>query len=496
MGDVYLARLEALGSVRRLIAVKFLRDVRERDVASLLREARLMAMLSHPNIVHVIDAGVDNGRPWFAMEFVAGLSMADLLEVAGQRLPPWVAARIVADLALGVHALHEARDERGNRLDIVHRDLSPHNVLVSWEGVVKLLDLGIARSQLQGATTQSGIVRGKLGYMSPEQASGQAVDQRSDVFVLGVLLWEALAGRRCFQASPDGELLARVIRADAPSLSATAADAPAALCEVAHRALHARPADRFASSLEMQRALEVAMRASDVMVGAYEVGQALAELTPDRVNEHEGWLRDANPSAGGKPLIAPRVSSLTLSITPDPRAGTATSSWGSRAVAVLLGAAGLATLGIVVSRRIPPRDGPKGDSSQAASAPPAPPLTASQIGPPPLASNPGSVQVGAPQAAATDIAKTALAQRTVTPPTPVSPTSIVAGVGTVSVVASPNWATIFLDGKIVGQTPLELRGVAAGLHTIEARALGTERQQRRVVGVVPGAVSRVEFSHE
>src|SRR5260370_6360250 len=209
MGDVYLARLEAPGSVRRLVAVKFLREVGGREVASVLREARLIAMLSHPNIVHVIDGGVDDGRPWFAMEFVAGLSLADLLEVAGQRLPPWVAARIVADLALGVHALHEAKDESGNRLEIVHRDLSPHNVLVSWEGVVKLLDLGIARSQLQGPTTQTGVVRGKLGYMSPEQASGLAVDQRSDVFVLGVLLWEALAGRRCFQASADNELLAR-----------------------------------------------------------------------------------------------------------------------------------------------------------------------------------------------------------------------------------------------------------------------------------------------
>src|SRR5260370_9843355 len=292
------------------------------------------------------------------------------------------------------------------------------------------------------------------------------------------------------------------MRAEVPSVSARAAAPPAPLCEVAHRALRARPADRFASSLEMQRAIEVAMRASGVMVGAHEVGQALAELTPDRLNEHESWLREAHRSPGGRPLVAPRVSALALSITPDPRAA-ATSSWGSRAVGVLLGAAGLAALAVFVSTRTP-RGSPKGNSSQplsssrtpAASTSLAPPIIAPQIGAPAPAPYPTSVPAAAIQSAATNTTKAALVQRTATPPTSVSSTLVVSGAGPVSVRASPNWATISLDGKIVGQTPLELRGVAAGPHTIEARALGTERPQRRIVGVVPGAVSRVEFSKE
>src|SRR5260370_34380399 len=259
MGEVQLASFEGVGKVRRLVAIKFLINVPDQDPAKLLAEARLTALVSHPNIVQILDAGVDHGRAWFAMEFVPGLSLAEVFKLASGPLPPWVGARIVSDLALAVHALHEAKDERGRRLDIIHRDLTPHNALVSWDGVVKLLDLGIARSRLRGATTTTGVVRGRLGYMSPEQAGGEAIDRRSDIFGLGALLWEALAGRRLFEGNTDNELLARVIRGEAPPLMAVAAHVPPFLAELTHRTLARDRAARFATALAMHPALALAL---------------------------------------------------------------------------------------------------------------------------------------------------------------------------------------------------------------------------------------------
>jgi eukaryotic-like serine/threonine-protein kinase len=315
MGEVHLARFEGVGKVRRLVAIKFLIDVPDQDPAKLLLEARLTALVTHPNIVQILDAGVDHGRAWFAMEFVPGLSLSEMLKLASGPLPPWVGARIVSDLALAVHALHEAKDERGRRLDIIHRDVTPHNALVSWDGVVKLLDLGIARSRLRSTTTTTGVVRGKLGYMSPEQAGGEAIDRRSDIFGLGVLLWEALAGRRLFEGNTDNELLARVIRGDVPALIAVAAHVPPSLAELTHRALARDPAARFATALEMHRALEVALRASGIIVGHHEVAHALAVFAPGRVDEHQAWLSEVESNRDGQVVPAPlRGPSATPSL--------------------------------------------------------------------------------------------------------------------------------------------------------------------------------------
>ena len=498
MGDVYLARLEAVGQVQRLVAIKFLRDADPKAAPGLLREARLTALLSHPNVVQVIDAGSEGDRPWFAMEFVAGLSLADLLVTAGDRLPPWVTARIVADLALGVHALHEAKDERGNRLEIVHRDLSPHNVLVSWDGVVKLLDLGIARSHLWGGTTNTGIVRGKLGYMSPEQAAGEALDRRSDVFALGVLLWEALAGRHLFRGDTDGELLARVIRGDVPPLADASANAAPKLAAVAHRALALRPADRFATALEMQRSLEVAVREAGVIVGADEVARAVATLVPERVHEHEAWLRAADSAPDGPDVLATKSGTVAVSITRDPTPRSGLGARRSLLAAAVLATAGLAVFvairGAQVSHQ---RSGermvdtsivvPVTVAAAADSIPAQSPPVSNAVVPSTAVAEGGPAPEGAPTPKARTIPTSSTAARA---------RAVSLDPGTLNVVSSPSWATISLDGKVVGETPLVLRGVSGGTHTLEARSLGTGLPQRRVVSVLPGAATRVEFAAE
>jgi hypothetical protein len=513
MGEVYLGRLEAIGQVQRLVAIKFLRDAASAGAPDLMREARLTALVSHPNVVQILDAGLDGDRPWFAMEFVPGLSLADLLadgtsaeggvvnSAAGSRLPPWVAARVMADLALGVHALHEAKDERGNRLEIVHRDISPQNVLVSWDGVVKLLDLGIARSQLWAGSTHSGIVRGKLGYMSPEQAAGRPIDRRSDLFVLGVLLWEALAGRRLFRGGTDGELLAQVIRGEVPPLEEAATRPPPVLVAVANRALALRPADRFATALEMHRALEVAVREAGVIVGADEIARAAAALIPDRVREHEAWLReaDANPTRAANDLLANKIGPVAVSIARKP---APPSYLGLRPLLVTLAAAVAAGLLLVLALRSPrlaehrASERTAGDGSM---------MRGSSGGAPTrvVPTESASLAVGIESPAARDGGGTAREDVPASKPRTLPTGSATArvesaslGPGTINVVSSPSWATISLDGKVAGETPLVVRGVAAGPHTLEARVLGTGSPKPRVVTVLPGRATRVEFTAE
>src|SRR6185295_345136 len=258
---------------------------------ALLAEARLGALLCHPNVAQVLDAGVDDGLSWFAMEFVPGLPFNELLEAGAGQFPPWIASRIVADACAAVHALHEATDEEGRALNIVHRDVTPHNVMVSWDGNVKLVDLGVAHSALRGSITKSGVVKGKLGYMSPEQASGATVDRRCDVFALGVQLWEALAGRRLFKQHNDSETLASIVRGDIPPLR-DMAGVPPALADVAAGALAIDPAARISTALDLQRALEAALGAAGVVIGAGDVARFLAHVAPERVREHVLWLRE------------------------------------------------------------------------------------------------------------------------------------------------------------------------------------------------------------
>ncbi|HEV3189777.1 MAG TPA: serine/threonine-protein kinase [Polyangiaceae bacterium] len=501
MGEVFLARLEAIGQVQRLVAIKFLRDVASEGAPDLMREARLTALVSHPNVVQILDAGLDGDRPWFAMEFVPGLSLADLLAEAGSRLPPWVAARVTADLALGVHALHEAKDERGNRLEIVHRDLSPQNVLVSWDGVVKLLDLGIARSQLWAGSTNSGFVRGKLGYMSPEQAAGRPVDRRSDLFALGVLLWEALAGRRLFRGGTDGELLAQVIRGDVPPLEEAVTRPPPALVAIAHLALALRPADRFATALEMHRALEVAVRGAGVIVGADEIARAAAALVPNRIREHEAWLRDADADVarGANDLLANKIGPVAVSIARKPAP-----PWylGLGPLLVTLAAVVAASLLLVFalrSHRLAEHRASErtaGDGSMVRGSSGAAPTSI-------VPTESASLSVGFASPAARDGGRAARENVPASRPRTLQTGSVTAPVesasldpGTINVVSSPSWATISLDGKVAGETPLVMRDVSGGSHTLEARVLGTGSPKLRVVTVLPGRATRVEFTAE
>ncbi len=184
-------------------------------------EARLAARLEHPNLVCACETGEDEGAPYYVMEYVRGKDARKLLRAAGRGrpIPLDVALSIVCGAARGLHFAHELRDDDGELLGVVHRDVSPSNVIIGFDGVARVLDFGVAKAARRCSETRTGVIKGKSGYMSPEQTVGQPVDRRSDVFALGVLLFELTTGTRMYRASGDLELLTMAAKADVPAPS-------------------------------------------------------------------------------------------------------------------------------------------------------------------------------------------------------------------------------------------------------------------------------------
>ncbi len=266
MATVHLGRLLGAAGFSRTVAIKRLHDGYAKDpefVAMLLDEARLAATIRHPNVVPTLDVVAEGGELLVVMEYVEGDSLAHLAKVVlhrGQRIPPAFAAAIVAQALHGLHAAHEARDRNGEPLGIVHRDVSPQNILVGADGVARVLDFGIAKAASRATSTEDGQLKGKTAYMAPEQLQHGSVDRRTDIFAAAVCLWELLASRRLFAADSPQETMARVLTADIDRPSKHGVDVSPALDAAVMRGLARDPERRFATAEEMAHALEDAVR--------------------------------------------------------------------------------------------------------------------------------------------------------------------------------------------------------------------------------------------
>ncbi len=468
MGEVHLAQLESVPGVRKLAAIKLVRaeGVSPGEQSALLHEARVVARLQHPHVVQLLDAGLDDGAPWIALEYVAGVSLREVLVAgAGGHLSPWLVARLLADACSGLHAVHEAKDEHGAPLDVVHRDVSPQNVLVSWDGVVKLADFGVARSTLQSGVTTAGTIKGKLAYMAPEQARGGRVDRRTDVFAVGVILWEALAERRLFVGENETETLARVLMGEVPSLATVAPHVPEPLGVIAARALAHEPDARFATARDLQNALEAAMRDARVELGAREIAATLAHLLPGRVHEHEAWLKEASNDE------APAVAASALEPTRDAHPVVVPRRRWLGVVAVVGATLGAFALGTRMART-PPVPAPTPTASAA------PPTPSSAIPPPSPDPTPMAPATGSSSASASATASGARPQP---------------HLGTLDVGSRPVWSRVRVDGKPAGETPIVGLRVAAGTHVVEAVPQGTGTPMKRAVVVSPDGHARVVF---
>jgi serine/threonine-protein kinase len=250
MAEVFLARAFGASGFEKRVVVKTLREelIGTPDLERMfLEEAKLQAQLSHRNLVQAHDVGMAEGRPWARLDWVDGVELASL----PLPLTPSVSRFIGAELALGLHALHEAVDERGRPLGVVHRDVSAKNVLLSRNGEVKLADFGIARATQLREQTRGGVRKGTYAYMSPEQVSGRALTVASDQFSLATLLVELVTGRRPFEAATPLETMDRIREANAPVLEGV----EPTLTKVVLRALSKDPAARYATSRDFRAAV-------------------------------------------------------------------------------------------------------------------------------------------------------------------------------------------------------------------------------------------------
>jgi serine/threonine-protein kinase len=300
MATVHLARVDGPGGFRRWFAIKRIFPHLMADdhlVDMFLDEARTAARINHANVVQVFEIGRDEETYWLAMEYLHGDPLREVLRRSAQRgarVPPAIAARICADAAAGLHAAHELRTSDGIPLGLVHRDVSPHNLFITDDGHTKIVDFGIAKTAERLAQhTCVGVLKGKLAYMSPEQVKGEPVDRTTDVFALGVVLWEMTTGQRLFRAETDLDTLARVFDCVVPRPSAIVPGYPPELEAVVLRALARRKEDRYATARDMARALERWLARSGEFAGVEEVASFVRALYPDRIARRDARIAAA-----------------------------------------------------------------------------------------------------------------------------------------------------------------------------------------------------------
>jgi len=306
MAEVYVARVRGEAGFETLVALKrMLPHLAEepRFVDMFLDEARLAALVRSPNVVQTLDLGrAKDGSLFLVMELVLGVSVSRLQKAAQARelaVPPSVAVAIVVEAAAGLHDAHEACHPDGRRLDLVHRDVSPQNLLVDERGQVRVTDFGIARALERRTRSMSGEVKGKIAYFSPEQAAGEPVDRRTDVYALGVVAWELLAGRRLIEGADTQETLERLQR-PIPPAQELGDELPPGLVEVVYRALEPAPEARFATADAFGEALRAAGQAAGVLADRPAVGAFVRQVAGEAVDGLRERIRIARGGDRGE----------------------------------------------------------------------------------------------------------------------------------------------------------------------------------------------------
>jgi serine/threonine-protein kinase len=286
MATVHLGRLIGSAGFARSVAIKRLHAHYARDpefIAMFLDEARLAARIVHPNVVPTLDVVQVDNELFLVMEYVRGASLSRLMRAArarGERIPAPIVSSIVCGTLHGLHAAHEAKNEQGVPLDIVHRDVSPQNILVGTDGAARVLDFGVAKAVGRSQTTRDGQLKGKLAYMAPEQMRGAKVTRRTDVYAASVVLWEALTCTRLFQSENEAHLIQRVLAGQAPPPSSIAPELPPGLDVIVLRGVELDASQRFETARDMAIALAACVPvAPPEQVGEWVEAYAAPELS-------------------------------------------------------------------------------------------------------------------------------------------------------------------------------------------------------------------------
>jgi serine/threonine-protein kinase len=288
MGQVLLAK-KGQGDFEKLVVIKRILPhlVEDEEFFTMfMDEAKITMRLDHPNIARINEFGVEAGVHFIEMEYVAGEDLRRVEKraaAAGKGIPIGVVLRIVADAAAGLDFAHKAKDAKGQPLGLVHRDVSPQNVLVGFDGSVKLIDFGVAKAAGRAQHTATGILKGKFPYMSPEQARGDALDCRSDVFALGIILWEQLTGRRLFKGENDLETQRLVLACQVPAPSEVEPSVPKGLDSIVLKALAKDREARFADAAGLRMALEEFALANAIPSSSAHLSAFMQELYAERI---------------------------------------------------------------------------------------------------------------------------------------------------------------------------------------------------------------------
>ena len=519
MASVFLARQRGPQGFHKLVVIKRIHPnlARVRQFINMfLDEARIAAQINHHRVVQIFELGEDDGTYFIAMEYLEGESLATLLTAAAKRHDPpapGVVARVVAQAADGLHAAHELRDLSGAPLEVVHRDVSPGNVLVLFDGSVKVVDFGVAKAQGRFTETTGGEIKGKFAYMSPEQLTDGDVDRRADIFALGIVLWESLAMRRLFRRKSHGATVAAVLGDRFAPPSAYRKGIWPALDDVAMRALERDPAARFQTADAMREALEDALHQSPTRVGATAVQATMEKFFGDRLRERRVFLervaasetpidspdlfasdprddasdtlealdtptppptRDTlvSPPPIDPGLRRPAPSSSELDIAPYERPRRTRWIW-LPAVAALLGAVWLA---------FGPREAPPVEVPPLAEAEPRPAPVADVPPPPPPPPPIAQPEPEPPKPQATPSKPRARHK----PPHPVDK----AQYGQLFLATIPR-STVYAGQKKVGETPLVGVRLPAGRHVLRLVRSDTHIDKTLAVDVVAGEDTRL-----
>ncbi len=557
MATIYLARARGPGGFDRPFAIKRIHPhlAKQKDfVAMFLDEARLQSRISHPNVCSVIDFGEVDGTYFMAMEYLLGRPLHVLMKAVVERPElhrslRWqvLAARMIADACEGLHAAHELKDEHARPMHVVHRDVTPHNLLLTYEGAVKVIDFGVAFSEGRSHETRTGAVKGKFAYMSPEQVRGREIDRRVDVWALGVCLWELLTGRRLYGKRSDVELIHAIVNEPfkPPSMFVPI---PAALDTIVMRALERDIDRRTPTARALGRELSTFVAASGLPAGVAELADLMAELDgaertkrldvvaslladppaiesePTRAPRRGQGTEDV-PTLPPPPAPAPLLAGTATVVPPDLHtAGTVTKVPAVRpqreaasrtepfaavappkeaprravAIVVMLGVLGL----LAVAMALVLASGPGDEQVRVVALPPlATPIVPVAPAQPPVLTAPlVTAAVEAPEPIAAPLYEPTLAQA---PSGPSSPEPSVPapsaerarstprgpGTGTLNVAVTGGWASIFIDGVASGTTPRRIE-LPARRHVVELRREG-RLVARRAVSIERNETTRI-----
>ncbi len=530
-GEVSLALRRGPHDFRKLVVIKLLHAHFQEDpeaVEMFLDEARLAGRLDHPGIVQTHEVGVSGDRHFMVMSYLEGLGLDRLLAELGKRgrrMPESLAAWITAEVLGALHYAHELADHDGTPLQVVHRDVSPSNVFLCWDGSVKLLDFGIAKAAIRRANTDSGIIKGKWSYIAPEHATGEGTDRRADVWSAGVVLWEMLTGRRLFPNLNDVTTLQALVAGELPDLHEFAPEVSAPVAEVVDGALQHDPDTRFGSAEAMAEQLRTHLADLSRPVRREDLAELLGDLFEGEREAQQVLLADL---VGGA-LSLSRTGSFVVSepraeeVLPRPEPAPAKGPMGS-ILPLLLAAAAVAALTMIAVGGALSRD--EGDvSDEGVEGVEAPDEAAPEVEAPPAArlpethegrseadvdaaagaepaepSEPSATddgpsdpvpqpERGLPTPTATPTAAPALDETTTADGDEAAETPEAAEPGYLFIDTIP-WSRVRIGDQELGTTPLVRVELPAGEHTLTLENPESGLVRTETVWVRPGATTR------